>query len=105
MKMIRAIVRPNYADLVAEGLAEAGFYSLTKSNVYGRGKQKGITVGAMHYDELPKTMLMLVVEDKNVGEVIKIVKYKAYTGNFGDGKIFVSPVDDVYTVRTGEKGL
>jgi nitrogen regulatory protein PII 1 len=45
------------------------------------------------------------VEDKNVDEVMKIVKYKAYTGNFGDGKIFVSPVDDVYTVRTGEKGL
>jgi nitrogen regulatory protein PII 1 len=105
MKMIRAIVRPNFADIVAEGLAEAGFYSLTKSNVYGRGKQKGIAVGAMHYDELPKTLLMVVVEDKNVDEVINIIKYKAYTGNFGDGKIFVSPVDDVYTVRTGEKGL
>jgi nitrogen regulatory protein PII 1 len=105
MKMVRAIVRPEAADNVTEGLADAGFYSLTKINVFGRGKQKGITVGEVHYDELPKTMIMAAVEDKDVGEVLKIVKYKAYTGNFGDGKIFVSPVDDAVTVRTGEHGL
>jgi nitrogen regulatory protein PII 1 len=105
MKMIRAIVRPEFADKVADGLAEAGFFSLTKSNVFGRGKQKGITVGTIHYDELPKVMLMVVVEDQHVEETLKIIKYKAYTGNFGDGKIFVSPVEEAYTVRTGEKGL
>lgn len=105
MKMIRAIVRPEAADIVVDGLAEAGFFSLTKISVFGRGKQKGITVGAIHYDELPKVMIMAVVEDKNVDEVVKIIKYKAYTGNYGDGKIFVSPVDDAYTVRTGEKSL
>ena len=103
--MIRAIVRPETADVVAEGLAEAGFVSLTKISVFGRGKQKGITVGTIHYDELPKTLLMIVVEDKDVDEAIKLIKYKAYTGNFGDGKIFVSDVEDAYTVRTGLKGL
>lgn len=105
MKMIRALVRPEVADNVTEGLAEGGFYSLTKSQVFGRGKQKGITVGLIHYDEMPKTMVMIVVEDKDVEEVVKLITYKAYTGNYGDGKIFVTPVDDAYTVRTGAKGL
>ena len=105
MKMIRAIVRPEAADGVTEGLAEAGFTSLTKIHVFGRGKQKGIMIGAIHYDELPKTMIMIVVEDKSVDEVIKLIKYKAYTGSFGDGKIFISAVEEAYTVRTGVKGL
>jgi nitrogen regulatory protein PII 1 len=105
MKMIRAIVRPDAADNITEGLAEAGFVSLTKTHVFGRGKQKGITVGTVHYDELPKTMIMIVVEDKSVEEVLKLIKYKAYTGNFGDGKIFITAVEDAYTVRTGVKGL
>lgn len=105
MKMIRAIIRPDKADDITEGLADSGFYSLTKLNTFGRGKQMGIKVGDIHYDELPKIMIMIVVEDEAVDEVIKIVCYKAYTGNFGDGKIFVSPVDQAYTVRTGAKGL
>ncbi len=105
MKMIRAIIRPDYADKVADGLAEAGFSSMTKINAFGRGKQKGITVGTIHYDELPKIMIMMVVEDKDVDEVLKLIKYKAYTGNFGDGKLFVSPVEKALTVRTGSSGL
>jgi len=105
MKMIRAILRPEAADGVAEAFSDAGFHSMTKIHVFGRGKQKGITVGATHYDELAKTMVMVVVEDKDVEEIIKLVKYKAYTGNFGDGKIFITSVDDAYTVRTGVKGL
>lgn len=105
MKMIRAILRPESVDNVADGLAEAGLFSMTKMNVFGRGKQKGITVGTIHYDELPKVMLMLVVENDRVDEVLELVKHRAYTGNFGDGKVFVSPVDDALTVRTGAKGL
>jgi nitrogen regulatory protein PII 1 len=105
MKMIRAIVRPEAADVVTDGLAEAGFVSLTKIPVFGRGKQKGITVGATHYDELPKTMILIVVEDKSVEEVLKLVQFKAYTGSFGDGKVFVSPVESAFTVRTGTAGL
>ena len=105
MKMIRAILRPESVDSVADGLAEAGLSSMTKINVFGRGKQKGITVGTIHYDELSKVMLMLVVEDDKIDEVLKLVQYKAYTGNFGDGKIFISPVEDAVTVRTGARGL
>lgn len=105
MKMIQAIVRPEAADIVAEGLADAGFISLTKIPVFGRGKQKGITVGTTHYDELPKTMILMVVEDSHVDSALKMIQSKAYTGNFGDGKIFISPVDEAITVRTGEKGL
>lgn len=105
MKMIRAIVRPEAADFVAEGLAEAGFFSMTKIPVFGRGKQKGITVGTVHYDELAKTMLMIVVEDRDQDAVLKLITSKAYTGNFGDGKIFVTAVERALTVRTGASGL
>nr|BAA86279.1 GlnB-like protein [nitrogen fixing bacterium ANFK33] len=105
MKMIRAIVRPEMADMVSEGLAESGFYSMTKMAVFGRGKQKGLTAGNLHYDELPKTLIIIVVEDSSVDEVIKIIQYKAYTGNEGDGKIFTSPVEKVFTVRTGSNEL
>lgn len=105
MKMIRAVVRPETADIVTDGLADAGFYSMTKMPVFGRGKQKGITVGNTHYDELPKTLIIIVVEDEAVDEVVKIIQYKAYTGSEGDGKIFTSPVEQVKTVRTGSSEL
>jgi len=105
MKMIRAIIRPDSADEVSDGLADAGFVSMTKENVFGRGKEKGLTVGTCHYDELPKTMIMLVVADEKVNEALKIIQYKAYTGNIGDGKVFVSPVEDALTVRTGSHEL
>ncbi|MFT3740304.1 MAG: P-II family nitrogen regulator [Breznakibacter sp.] len=105
MKMIRAIVRPEMSDNVTEGLSDAGFYSMTKMPVFGRGKQKGLTVGNTHYDELPKTLIIIVTEDKSVDEVLKIIQYKAYTGNEGDGKVFITPVESVLTVRTGSKEL
>lgn len=105
MKMIKAIVRPEAADNISDSLAEAGFSSMTKIHAFGRGKQKGITVGTIHYDELPKTLIMMVVEDEDVEKVLKLIKYKAYTGNFGDGKIFITSVERVFTVRTGDEIL
>ncbi len=105
MKMIRAILRPETVDAVADGLAEAGIFSMTKMSVFGRGKQQGIMFGMVHYDELSKVMLMLVVDESKVDQVIKLITYKAYTGNFGDGKIFITPVDDAITVRTGAREL
>ncbi len=105
MKMLKAIVRPEIADIVSDALADAGFNSMTKMNAFGRGKQNGIMIGSIRYDELPKTILMLVVEDEQVEEVLKIIKYKAYTGNFGDGKVFITNVEKVLTVRTGESDL
>lgn len=105
MKMVRAMLRPEIADEVSDGLAEAGFISMTKMNIFGRGKQKGIKIGDVHYDELPKVMILLVVEDMDVEDVVAVMKSKAYTGNFGDGKIFITPVDDAFTVRTSATGL
>lgn len=105
MKMIRAIIRTEAADDIIDGLEAAGFVSLTKINVFGRGKQKGMTIGNIHYDEFPKLMIMIVVEDEAVEEITKVIQYKAYTGNYGDGKIFISSVDKAITVRTGSENL
>ncbi len=105
MKMVRAIIRPEMTDHVTNGLEDSGFFSITKMPVFGRGKQKGLKVGNVYYDELPKNLIVIVVEDKSVDEVIKIIQYKAYTGNEGDGKIFVSPVDRSLTIRTGSEIL
>ena len=105
MKMIRAIIRPDREEKVVEHLEKEGFYSLTKMNVFGRGKQKGIRVGTVCYDELPKVMLMLVVEDEDAAKAVNVIQNRARTGNIGDGKIFVTEVSEVYTVRTGATGL
>lgn len=105
MKMIRAIIRPKKAEEVVDVLAEEGFVALTKINVAGRGKQKGVKVGEVYYDELPKTMLMLVVNDVDVEKVIGIVSKASYTGSPGDGKIFVTPVEKTFTIRTGSEEL
>lgn len=105
MKMIRAFIRPEKEQEVVLALEGAGFPSLTKMPVFGRGKQKGLQVGPVHYDELPKTLVMMVVEDKDVNKVIGIISEKSRTGFIGDGKIFTSPVDAAYTVRTGEAVL
>ncbi|HIH44368.1 MAG TPA: P-II family nitrogen regulator [Candidatus Methanoperedenaceae archaeon] len=105
MKMIRAVIRPNREEKVVDHLEKEGFYALTKMNVFGRGKQKGIRVGTVCYDELPKVMLMLVVEDEDVQKAVKVIQNSARTGNIGDGKIFVTDVSEAYTVRTGKPGL
>jgi nitrogen regulatory protein PII 1 len=102
MKMIRAFIRPEKEQEVVLALEGAGFPSLTKMPVFGRGKQKGLQVGPVHYDELPKTLIMMVVDDKDTNKVIGLINDKARTGFVGDGKIFVSPVESAYTVRTGE---
>ncbi|MCL5422828.1 MAG: P-II family nitrogen regulator [Nitrospirae bacterium] len=105
MKMVRAFIRPEKEQEVVLALEGSGFPSLTKMPVFGRGKQKGLQVGPVHYDELPKTLLMMVVNDSEVERVVTIISDKARTGFIGDGKIFVSPVEASYTVRTGEAVL
>lgn len=102
MKMIRAIIRPDKETEVVLALEGAGFPALTKTHVFGRGKQRGLQVGPIHYDELPKLSLMLVVDDDKVDAVIRVITDKARSGAIGDGKIFVSPVEAAYTIRTGE---
>jgi nitrogen regulatory protein PII 1 len=105
MKMVRAIVRPEKVENVVDSLDEAGFAALTKMDVIGRGKQKGIQLENIYYDEIPKTMLIVVAEDEQTKKIVEIITESSFTGNFGDGKIFVSPIDDVYTVRTRNCGL
>lgn len=105
LKMIRVIIRPEKEGEVIAALERSGFSAMTKTDVLGRGKQRGIKIGSAKYEEIAKLMLMLVVEEKDVERALDIVKISARTGNFGDGKIFVTPVDDAITIRTGEKAL
>lgn len=105
MQMIRAVIRPGMESNVVESLEREGCISLTKMEVFGRGKQKGIHIADIHYDELQKTMLLMVVEDKHKDKVIKIIIEAARTGKYGDGRIFVNPVEEAYTIRTGKAGL
>ncbi len=105
MIMIKSIVRPEKADAVMEGLFEAGYPAVTKLEVFGRGKQRGIKIGEVHYDELQKTMLISVIPEADKDFVVRTVMEKARTGkgNFGDGKIFIQPVLEMYTVSSGIK--
>jgi len=103
MKMIKAIIRPELVDRVTDALAFGGFPALTRIDVFGRGKQSGIKVGDVVYDNLPKTMLMIVVDDSHVDEATSIIESAAKTGNIGDGRIFVSPVEEAIRIRTGEQ--
>ncbi len=106
MTMVRAIVRPEKSDTVMTALLDAGYPAITKLEVFGRGKQRGIKVGDVHYDELPKVMLFTVVPDEEKDLVVKAILESAKTGEkgaYGDGKIFVSPVDEVYTISSGTK--
>lgn len=105
MKMLRAVIRPEKEEAVVSALESAGFAALTKSEVFGRGKQMGLQVGDTRYDELPKVLLMLVVDDEDASKAAKIIAETARTGSYGDGKIFLSDVEEAYTIRTGKKGL
>ncbi|MFP4016341.1 MAG: P-II family nitrogen regulator [Halanaerobiales bacterium] len=107
MKMIRAIIRPEKTTEVLNELGEAGFPAVTKMDVVGRGKQRGVKVGNIHYDELPKELLMIVVEDESVEDLTKIIIKTARSdeATFGDGKIFISDVEEAYTISSGDKTL
>ncbi len=94
MIMIRSVVRPEKVDAVLAALMEAGFPAVTKMSVVGRGKQRGIKIGEITYDEIPKELLLTVVKDSDKDFVIKTVLKAARTGDkgaFGDGKIFRLP--------------
>jgi nitrogen regulatory protein PII 1 len=103
MLLIRSIIRPSQTNIVLSELLSAGFSAVTKIDVYGRGKQKGIKIKEVFYDEIPKDMLLMIVRDEDKDDVVKIVMKNARTGengNFGDGRIFVSQVDEAYTIST-----
>jgi nitrogen regulatory protein P-II 1 len=109
MKKIEAIIRTEKLDEVKVSLAKNGYIGLTTYEVKGRGRQKGIVLqwrGVKEYrvDLLPKSKLELIVDDKDVPEVVGIIREKAFTGKPGDGKIFVLPVEEVIRIRTDERG-
>jgi nitrogen regulatory protein PII len=109
MKKVEAIIKPFKLDAVKEGLSSLGVKGLTVSEVKGFGRQRGhkeIYRGAeYHVDFVPKTKIELVIDAKILPDVIKVIKEKATTGQIGDGKIFVFPVEEVIRIRTGEKGI
>jgi nitrogen regulatory protein PII 1 len=106
MIMIRSIVRPEKVDGVLAALMEAGFPGVTKMSVVGRGKQRGIKIGEITYDEIPKELLLTVVKDQDKDFAIRTIIKAARTGEkgaFGDGKIFISQVLESYTISSGIK--
>jgi len=107
MKKIEAIIREERLDAVKKALEEKSYFGMTVSEVSGRGKQKGIPlqwrVGEYRVDLLPKIKIELVLLDADVTEAINAIINNARTGETGDGKIFVLPVETVVRVRTGDR--
>ena len=108
MKLVEAIVKPFKLDEVKEALTKAGIQGMTVEEVRGFGRQKGHTElyrGAEYsVDFLPKVKIQILVGDDNAARVVELIGESARTGKIGDGKIFVTPVDEVIRIRTGEKG-
>jgi len=108
MKKIEAIIRPFRIDDVREALAEIGVKGMTLTEVKGYGRQKGHTElyrgSEYQIDFLPKLKLEVVVSDTMVDKAVDTIMKAAKTGEVGDGKIFISSVEDVVRVRTGESG-
>jgi len=106
LKKIEAIIRPERLEQVKKALEESGFVAMTITEVLGRGEQKGIKLqyrgGTMEVDLLPKLKLEIFLPDKDVDTVMETICNSARTGKFGDGRIFVSPVEKSGRVRTGE---
>jgi len=108
MKMVEAIVKPFKLDEVKEALTKAGIQGMTVEEVKGFGRQKGHTElyrGAEYsVDFLPKVKIQILVTDVKAAEVVQLITDAAKTGKIGDGKIFVTNVEEVIRIRTGEKG-
>jgi nitrogen regulatory protein P-II 1 len=108
MKKIESVIRPHLLDAVKSALQEAGLLGMTVTEVRGYGRQKGHTEtyrGSEYKVEfIPKVKIEIVVPDEMVDHAVDAILATAKTGKFGDGKIFVLPVEDVIRVRTGERG-
>jgi nitrogen regulatory protein P-II 1 len=108
MKRIEAVIRPEKLTIVKAALEELGYPGMTVTEVKGHGIQKGITETwrgrTFKVDLLSKTKVELIVPDADVEKLVKTISEEAKTGNIGDGKIFVSTVDDAMRIRTGETG-
>jgi nitrogen regulatory protein PII len=109
MKLIKAIIRPNKVDEVKDALERLNISGMTVTEVRGHGKQKGHTAvyrgKEYNVSLLPKMEIELVVQDNIVDDAIKAIVQAARTGEIGDGRVFVMPVEQTYRIRTGEQGL
>ncbi len=108
MKKIEAIIKEEKLEIVRRALEGNGHFGMTVTEVSGRGRQKGLTlqwrVGEYQVNFLPKLKIELVVLDEDVPKILNIITESARTGEIGDGKVFVLPVDNAVRVRTGEEG-
>lgn len=108
MKKIIAIIRPNKLEDVKQALEEIGCHGITVKDVKGRGRQLGITESYRgrdyKVDLLPKIEIEIVTKNEDVEDIINSIVKTGKTGNIGDGKIFISNVEDVVRIRTGERG-
>jgi nitrogen regulatory protein PII len=109
MKLIKSIVRPNKVDEVKDALEKIGISGMTVTEVRGHGKQKGHTAiyrgKEYNVSLLPKMQIEVVVSDSAVEDVIKAIVTSAKTGEIGDGRVFVLPVEATYRIRTGEREM
>jgi len=105
MKMIKAIIRPEKLYHLISALEKEGFKALTTWDVIGRGKEGGVQVGDRSYNELVKTMVIIGVEDKDKDKVVDVITKVCNTGVYGDGKIFVCDISEVWTIRTKRREL
>jgi nitrogen regulatory protein P-II 1 len=108
MKKIVAVIRPNKFEDVKRALIDLGCAGMTVKEVKGHGRQMGVMEryrgSDYRVDLLPKTEINMIVKAENVEEIVKTIVNTAKTGNIGDGKIFIFPVEDVVRIRTGERG-
>jgi len=109
MKLIKAILRPNKLDEVKDALSKINISGMTVTEVRGHGRQKGhrAVYRGTEYSVtlLPKIMIELVIEDRLVDDSIKTIIQTARTGEIGDGRVFVFPLDQGYNIRTGERDV
>ena len=109
MKLLKAIIRPNKVDDVKDALAKLNISGMTVTEVRGHGKQKGHTAvyrgKEYNVSLLPKMQVEVVVPDATAEEAIRVIVEAARTGEIGDGRVFVLPVDASYRIRTGEREL
>ncbi len=109
MKLIKAIVRPSKVDIIRDGLAKRGIAGITVTEVRGHGRQRGHTTvyRGREYDIslLPKTKIEIVVADEAVDAAVEVIMDAARTGEIGDGRVFVLPVEQSWVIRTGETDI
>ena len=107
MKKIEAIIREEKLEAVRKALEDNSYFGMTVSEVSGRGRQKGLSlqwrVGEYQVDFLPKLKIEAVILDEDLSKILHAIAKSARTGEVGDGKIFIYPVESVIRVRTGER--